>query len=327
MDEDNPLQVQGDGVMSARTGGSMDRTDRGLPDRSPPPEKSYSLYEGVEYQEYWEDPGHIHQDALERYIVSGMLPASGRRILDLGCGYGRLAPVYLERFDQAVLYDGSLSLLRDAHDTLGSRALLVAGDVARLPFKAASFDCVLNIRVLQHVHDLRGTLEEMRRVIARDGRLVFSYHNKRNAHRIFHYRESRRSGNPFSLESAEVSPTLISHHPTRVGALMRNAGFSPPQYRGAVAVDSLASITDRFGRHVPAGARWAPFMGRFRLAPWLIGGSFPEGGDDLQMGDSIDDLVQCPVCRGELGRSDRGFECSACHRGYSIDDGIVDFRL
>lgn len=300
---------------------------KGLPDRFPPSEKRYSLYEDVEYQEYWEDPGQIRQDALERHILSDMLPVSGRRIIDLGCGYGRLAPVYLDRFDQVVLYDGSLSLLRDAHDALGTRALLVAGDVGRLPFKAASFDCVLTIRVLQHVHNLQDTLEEVRRIIASEGQLVFSYHNKRNAHRLLHYLKARRSGNPFSLESAEIDATLISHHPTRVGALMRNAGFSTPEYRGAVVVNSLASITDRFRSQMPAGARWAPFMGRFRLSPWLIGRSFAEGGDDLQTGDSIDDLFQCPSCHGDLTPSNRGFECLVCHRGYPIDDGIIDFRL
>lgn len=304
-----------------------DARDRGLPDSFPPPEKSYSLYEGIRYQDHWVDPRQVREDALERHIISGMLPISGRRILDLGCGYGRLAPVYLERFDQVVLYDGSLSLLRDAREALGDRALLVAGDVGRLPFKDASFDCVLSIRVLQHLHDLQEAFEEMRRIIVEDGRLVFSYHNKRNARRIIRYPVTRKRGSPFSLESAETGPTLISHHPRRVETIMRDAGFSAPEYQGTVVVESLARIGDRFGRQTPAGSRWAPLMGRLWLAPWLIGRSFADGDADRQWGDLTDDLFWCPRCHGNLRRSDRGLECLVCHASYPIDDGILDFRV
>ena len=313
--------------MMAHDASSKDTRDKGLPEKFPPPEKSYSLYEDVEYQEHWEDSGHIRQDALERHIISDMLPVSGRRIIDVGGGYGRLAPVYLERFNQAVLYDGSLSLLRSARDTLGDRAVLVAGDVGRLPFKPASFDCVLTIRVLQHVHDLPGTLEEMRRVTAGDGSLVFSYHNKRNANRILHYLGTRKTGDPFSPESAEIGPTLISHHPAQVATLLHDARFSAPDYRGTVVVNSLARITEAFGRKAPAGATWAPLMGKFWLAPWLIGRSVAEGAEDLQAADSIEGLFQCPICHGDLVRSDQGYECPACRRSYPIEDGIADFRL
>lgn len=299
---------------------------KALPDEFPPADKSYSLYEGIDYQGFWEDPDRSRQDALEQHIISDMLPVSGRRILDLGCGYGRLAPLYLDRFDQVVLCDGSLSLLRDAHAVLGGRAVLVAADIARLPFRPTSYDCVLTIRVLQHVRNLQGTLDEVRRVMARDGRLVFSYHNKRNAKRILRDLAARGDANPFSLQPTELEPTLISRHPNVVDVLIENAGFSTPAYRGAVVVNSLASITDRFGRRTPAGSRWAPFMGRLRLAPWLIGRSFAQGGDDPQEGDSTDDLFQCPICRANLDQSNGGFECSACHRFYPIDDGVVDFR-
>jgi len=304
----------------------QDQRDKGIPNRFPPPEKSYSLYEGVDYQEHWGGTHQERQDALERHILSHMLPVAGRRIIDLGCGYGRLAPVYLGRFDQVVLYDGSVSLLKAARDSLGKRAVLVAGDFARLPFKAASFDCVLSIRVLQHIGDLPSALEGTRRVLSGGGQMVFSYYNKRNVHRMLHYIRARRSGDPFSLESAEISPTMIAHHPTRFATLLRDAGFSAAEYRGAVVVDSVANLTDRFGREAPAGAGWATLMGRLRLAPWLIGRATAEGDDQLIPADSIDDLFSCPICRSELDRSDGGFTCSACDRGYPIDEGIFDFR-
>lgn len=301
---------------------------KGLPDRFPPAEKSHSLYEGVEYQEFWEDPRLRRQDALEQHIISEMLPTSGRRILDLGCGHGRLTPCYRDRFDQAVLCDGSLSLLREARAAVGSTPTLVAADVAHLPFRPASFDCVLTIRVLQHIHDLDGALIEVRRVIAGNGRLVFSYHNKRNAKRIVRYFAARGASNPFSLVPTEPMPTLISRHPRMVELALQEAGFSPPEYQGTALVHPLASFGERFGRQAPAGAGWgwARFMGRSKLAPWLIGNSFAEADNELKTAGAIDEIFQCPVCQAAVGRSDEGFECLACHRAYPIEDGIFDFR-
>lgn len=300
---------------------------KGLPDEFAPPERDFALYEDVPYQDFWEDHGRTRQDALERFIIADMLPASGRRILDLGCGYGRLAPVYIDRFDQVVLCDGSLSLLRDAQAAVGPRAVFVLADLAHLPFRPASFDCVLTIRVLQHVRDLQSALEEARRVIAGGGQMLFSYHNKRNARRILRYFEIRKIGDPFSLESAQLEATLISHHPRHVGTLLRQAGFEEPEYRGTVVLDGLARVTERIGGRLPAGARWARFVGRSWLAPWLIGRVFAQGSVVPPAVGPVDDLFRCPICHGDLTRSDQQLECQACRRRYPIDEGIFDFRL
>jgi ubiquinone/menaquinone biosynthesis C-methylase UbiE len=310
-----------------RAGHRRDSKAKGLPDAFPPGDRGYSLYEGIPYQEYWEDPKLVRLDALERHLISDMLPASGRRIIDLGCGYGRLASCYLDRFDQVFLCDGSLSLLRDAHASLGNRAFLVAADIAHLPFRAGSFDCSLAIRVLHHVEDLQRALVEIHRVVAGDGRFIFSYHNKRNARRMLRYFAAPGAANPFSPEPFELTPTLISHHPSEFESLMRRAGFSAPDYQGAAVLPLPAVITDGFGRRTPMGVRLAPFMGRFRLAPWLIGTSRAERAHVLREGNVADDILQCPACDGGLGRSSTGFECFACHRQYPVNGGIADFRL
>jgi len=303
------------------------RIPPGLPTEFAPADKSYALYEDIEYEEYWDDPSQRRQDALEKHLISAMLPSHGRRVIDVGGGYGRLAPCYVDRFDEMVLFDGSLSLLRQARETLGDRVTLVAGDVLRLPFKSASFDEVLSIRVLQHMQDLRGALEGMRCILAREGRLLFSYHNKRNAHRVMHFMKSRKVGSPFSLDSAEVSPTLISHHPHTMDGLLGSVGFSSPEYRGAVVLDTLARITERFGASKPSGLQWASFTGRHRLAPWLIGNSTAQGGEDLRSATSMSDLFECPACRGELSLTDSSFECSSCSRVFPRSEGIFDFRI
>jgi SAM-dependent methyltransferase len=199
--------------------------------------------------------------------------------------------------------------------------------VMRLPFKPAAFDNVLSVRVLQHMQDLDGAITGIRRILARDGQFLFSYHNKRNAHRVLTYPKSRRIADPFSRESAEVSPTLISHHPERMAAILGDAGFSQPDYRGAVVVNSLAALSEKLGSREPSGLRWASFTGKHRLAPWLIGRTRAVDGADLAPGDSLDELFECPSCHGDVRRLDGSYECGVCGSSYPIVDGIVDFRL
>lgn len=303
-----------------------DQRDKGIPRQFPAPERSYALYEGIDYQEHWEGPHQARQDALERHLLSGLLPASGRRIVDLGCGYGRLAPIYLDRFEVSVLYDGSLSLLQEAQRIHGDRVTLVAGDLSRLPFRDATFDCVMSIRVLQHVRDLPAVLGPVRRVSAPGSAFVFSYYNKRNALRVLRYPQTRTRGNPFTTESAEISPTMIAHHPRRFEDLLVDAGFSSPTYRGAVVVDSLARLGERFGRRSPAGTTTARATGNLRLAPWLIGRSHAAGAPTSDDAGGHSSLFACPQCRSDLDQSDAGFHCPACQRTFPIVNGIFDFR-
>jgi len=168
---------------------------------------------------------------------------------------------------------------------------------------------------------------EMRRIISREGQLVFSYHNKRNAHRILNWLISRKIANPFSKESKEVSPTLLSHHPDLIKRVIRSTGFSLPVYQGTAIINALADVTDKFAGRGLTGKRWARFMGRFKLAPWLIGRATAEGGETLHPGNLIEDLLQCPACKGDLGRSTQAYECAACRRSFPILEGILDFRL
>ncbi len=309
--------------MSHVTGPGAQHVPRGLPEAFPPGEQRYALYEGIDYEEYWTDPAQTRQDALEQRLICDLLPPHGHRIVDIGCGYGRLFPCYARRFDEVVLFDGSMSLLRQAQQRT-SGAILVAGDLGRLPFKAAAFDTVLTIRVLQHVEDLEHAFAEMARVLGANGQLVFSYHNKRNIRRVLHYIASRKIADPFSHESAEVSPTLISHHPELIAAAIEAGGLSAPEYRGAMTVDARPGRT---GDGDPAGLGWARFTGRHTLAPWLIGRSFASEHAAPSSDLAPDDLFECPSCRGPVSRNESVLRCAACGGKYHVVDGIIDFRV
>ena len=94
-----------------------------------------------------------------------LLEALGRHLGSVG---GSLPGVRLAGVD---LSPGMLAVARER---LGSGASLVAGDVARLPFRSASFDVALSANALHHWPDQKAALGEIHRVVAPGGRIAIT---------------------------------------------------------------------------------------------------------------------------------------------------------
>lgn len=90
---------------------------------------------------------------------------SGARILDIGCGTGRLA-VPLSGTHRVVGLDPSRDMLAMARGK-GGRAAFVRGDACALPFRGGSFDLALAVMVVHLVRDAAAAVREMARVAAR----------------------------------------------------------------------------------------------------------------------------------------------------------------
>ncbi len=98
---------------------------------------------------------------IERWLED--FPSSNR-ILDLGCGSGSLAAQVAGLHVTGVDIDVSAP----ANNAGFPRA---CADSDRLPFAGQSFDLVICHHSLEHVHDVPGTIREIRRVLRPDGRL------------------------------------------------------------------------------------------------------------------------------------------------------------
>lgn len=99
--------------------------------------------------------------------------APGARFLDVGCGTGRWLRRYQQLGFSAVGVDATFGMLRiaRAHHTTPP---LVVGLAFNLPFRDASFDCLSDITVVQHIpHETQPkALQEMVRVLRPGGRLI-----------------------------------------------------------------------------------------------------------------------------------------------------------
>ncbi|HDR06119.1 MAG TPA: class I SAM-dependent methyltransferase [Candidatus Coatesbacteria bacterium] len=111
---------------------------------------------------------------LERLRDAALGDFSGKRLLELGAGYGLELVQLALKGARAVGVDFSLTRLGRAPllaESAGVSAAAVVGDCHDLPFRDGAFDVVYGNSILNHLNRPR-SLNEIRRVLAPGGRLV-----------------------------------------------------------------------------------------------------------------------------------------------------------
>lgn len=278
--------------------------------------------ESTYQQDFWAK-GRDYEDMAERIALRRVLPPRGRRLLELGAGYGRLVPLY-QGYDEVVLLDYSESLLADASRQWGTERLrYVAANWYSLPFGDATFDTVVTVRVLHHAEDLPALLREIARVLRPGGTYVLEFANKRNLKAVLRYAFRRQDWSPFAPEPVEFYPLHWDFHPEWMKARLRELGFSVER---ELAVSHFRA--QPLKRLVPA--RWLARadgalqgIGRYlKFTPSLVYRARAAGDGVL----ASPPLYRCPDCASPLEATDGTLAC-ACGRRYAVgEDGIVRFK-
>ena len=288
--------------------------------------RSICDYEGSGYREdFWVGQGREYEDLAERIALAKLLPARGRRLLEIGAGFGRLADMYAG-YDEVVLLDFSRSLLQQAQAGLGGdpRFTFVAADLYDLPFFANQFDAVVMIRVIHHLVDVSQALRQVGHVLAGDGSFILEFANKRNLKAVARYLLGRQKWSPFDREPYEFVGLNFDFHPQWMEDRLGEAGlraekertlshFRMPALKRVVSPRWLA----RFDGWVqPTGALW-------KLSPSIM-----VRARHINPPPAIDSpLLRCLACgRGELVARDGPLCCQACGHMWPIRDGIYDFK-
>jgi SAM-dependent methyltransferase len=119
-------------------------------------------------------PGHdVYHDRLNWPAFRDLLPAAGRRTLDVGCGEGRVGRSLNADGHRLAGIDSSPTLLALAREG-GGYEELVCGDAAALPWDARSFDLAIAYMSLHDIDDLRGVVAQIARVLEPQGRLCLA---------------------------------------------------------------------------------------------------------------------------------------------------------
>jgi len=283
-------------------------------------------YEGSRYRtEFWEGQGREYEDRAERIALRKLLLFHGRRLIEIGAGYGRLADLY-QGYDEVLLLDYALSQLQQARGRLGNdRFHYIAADLYHIPLVDCCLDTAVMVRVMHHVQDPPAALSEIARTLTPQGIFILEYANKRNLKAILRYLFRRQKWNPFSLQPVEFVRLNFDFHPAYMEAQLQEAGFD--------LEEELTVSTFRLPllkRLVPAsllahldGLLQRPTAG-LKLAPSLF---LQARAEKTGPAASVEALFRCPTCRASpLETTAAALICVGCGRRWAIQDGIYNFK-
>ena len=78
-------------------------------------------YEGSHYRDEFWVAERAYEDAAERHALRALLPPRGRRLLEIGAGYGRLADLY-GGYDEVYLLDYARTQMEQAREHMATGA-------------------------------------------------------------------------------------------------------------------------------------------------------------------------------------------------------------
>jgi ubiquinone/menaquinone biosynthesis C-methylase UbiE len=284
-------------------------------------------YEGSDYRaDFWEGQGREYEDLAERAALRRLLPSGGRRLIDVGAGFGRLSEFYAG-YDQVVLLDYSRSLLRQAQARLGRdpRYVYVATSFYTIPFAADQFDGAMMVRVMHHVADVPALLSEMGRVLAGGSTFAVEHANKRHLKAILRYALRRQAWDPFTPEPYEFVEMNFDFHPDWMRARLAEAMFHVkrtltvshfrlPLLKRLIPARLLAAADAALQ---PTGAWW-------QLTPSIFFQA-EAGGASTEVTGAL--RFRCVVCgHSPLEATRDGLTCPACARHWPVEDGIYNFK-
>ncbi len=292
-------------------------------------------YEGSGYRtDFWVGQGREYEDAVERAALAQLLPAKGRRIAEIGAGFGRLADMYLG-YEQIVLFDYSRTLLQEAVARWGDdpRFVFVAGNLYELPLADGVLDTLVMVRVMHHLADVPQALDQLRRVLHNKSVAVLEYANKRNLKAMARWLLGRQKWSPFTAEPVEFVKLNYDFHPEWMTERMGQAGLEITRQFG-VSHFRLPVLKERIPAERLVGIE-QPFFGlsgRFPVAPSVfVQTSAPGNGTHQSPSTEAVDvhaLLCCPHCSASQMRWDgeNGVVCGSCSRRYARQGKIWDMK-
>lgn len=211
---------------------------------------------------------------LETYPIPEMQlpPASGEKLLDIGCNWGRWCVAASRKGYSPVGLDPSVGAVMAARRVcreLNVEAIFVVGDARLLPFAENCFDVAFSYSVLQHFskENVRVTLREVARVLKQGGTSFIQMANARGVRSLYHQaKRSFSEGENFDVrywQPAELKRTfqeLIGASELSVdgffglGIQRNDVGLLPYKYQTIVKSSELLRRASRQAKWLTAFA-------------------------------------------------------------------------
>jgi SAM-dependent methyltransferase len=291
----------------------------------PEPRPRICDYEGSNYRtEFWEGKDRNYEDKVERVALRRLLPPGGRRLLEIGAGFGRLTPEYAS-YKHVVLVDYSLSQLQYAQEHLGrsGRFIYVAADASKLPFRPGVFDAATMIRVIHHMADVPGVLSQVRHVLAPGSCFILEHANKQNLKAMIRYALKKQTWNPYELKPIEFVELNFDFHPEYILRQLQLAGFSV-QRRLPVSFFRLGAIKNKFPTSLLVSADSLLQYTGLLYSPSIFIKTTAQRETENNVDSPI--IFACPETGAPLVQQGDTLFCRATGTRWAIRDGIYDFK-
>ncbi|MGH2808518.1 MAG: class I SAM-dependent methyltransferase [Actinomycetota bacterium] len=192
-------------------------------------------------------PGHDAFWAYYQEFLDDIVPPQPGRVLEVGCGEGRVGRELVKTAASIVALDRSGTLLEAAR-TADARPRYVLGDAARLPFEDGSFDTVVAYNTLQNLDDMPGGVSEAERVLVPGGHLcVCIVHPMREMGDF----ESEQANARFVIEGSYFEHTMLDEVFQRDGLTMRFTGPHYPLSDYTIAFEGAGLLIERLREPLP----------------------------------------------------------------------------
>ena len=211
--------------------------------------------------------GHDSYGNFHRDLFLELVPPSGKRTLDLGCGEGRLSRDLKALGHDVVGVDASPTMLAAAREADPEIETHLA-DVAALPLADGSFDCAIAFMSLQDVQDLDGAVREAFRVLEAGGRFCMAIVHPINSAGAFDGDEAR---SPFTIAGSYLEQSYYEDDLSRGGLELRMVSVHRPLQDYAEALSNAGFLIERLREpRVPDKAIQAPRSGRWQRLPLFL---------------------------------------------------------
>jgi phenylacetate-CoA ligase len=299
-------------------------------------------YSDIDYRKYWIGEHMRLFDYQEKAIVSAWLRNSTGWFIDLGCGFGRMVPLYFKKLHNIVLVDYAMNNLEMIRAEYPNEPFVyIAADACKLPFRTSSFDSGISVRLIQNIFTPIEMMQELSRILSPRSYFVFSYFNRRSLLRIFRF-GARCFKRIHTLEHIASFGKMCGTHPYFFRQLIRNAGLENKAGKGAGLIYQITNNAKPLQRLVEKNRIAGQLMqlvcfffdmilGALNLSLWqftLLVKKPVENTAPMSPPRRLSDLLMCPQCGNtELLETHEHCQCDKCHTSYPKKNGIYDFRL
>jgi len=143
-----------------------------------------AFYDQYDYRRYWQGREYEHEaEALALKKLFAQIPLKEKKtLLDIGAGFGRITPLYADKFSSCLLVEPAEKLINQAKKNLKYQNLkFKQGQVENLDL-SEKFDVILFIRVAHHLKNIDLALKNINHHLKSDGYLILEFAKIGRAH-------------------------------------------------------------------------------------------------------------------------------------------------